>query len=291
MHVYDKLLTPEEKSRNRNQQKQNRKKKFQNTRKHEDIKPFDRTQSLSLFSSLKFEKSAHLGDVDFGHLARSNSNRSTNIRSGLNPHSILTSLQTTDTKPDDINLGDTAYSYASAKPPLAEDSADSTKLLDVLPGPPRDLKAPVVEARFVVLSWKPPVVNSEDIITYSVYYQQEGSERYIFHPILYYTMPKTCFFYRERVQNTSRARLEDINIGNLQPARVYHFRVVPYNSFGGGTSSEVLTVTTRSEEHVPSAPQKFVAYATSSRSIYVSWKRPEVPNGDIQHYKVYYMEV
>lgn len=178
MHVCDNITT-EEKFRNRNQQKNKGKKKFQNTRKHEDIKPFDPTQSLSLFSSLKSEKSARLGDVEFGHLAQvhPNFNRNTNIRSGLNPHSILTSLQTTDTKPDDINLGDTAYSYASAKPSLAEDTADSTKLLDVLPGPPRDLKAPLVEARFVVLSWKPPIVNGEDIKTYSVYYQQEGSER------------------------------------------------------------------------------------------------------------------
>lgn len=167
----------EDKSRNRNQQKQKGKKKLQNTRKHEDIKPFDRTQSLSLFSSLKSEKSARLGDVPFENVNHSSFNRNANIRSGLNPHSILTSLQTTDTKPDDINLGDTAYSYASVKPSLAEDTADSTKLLDVLPGPPRDLKAPLVEARFVVLSWKPSLVNGEDIKTYSVYYQQEGSER------------------------------------------------------------------------------------------------------------------
>lgn len=176
--------TLEEKSRNRNQQKPKGKKKFPNTRKHEDNKPFDRTQSLSLFSSLKSEKSARLGDVEFGHLAHAGFNRNTNIRSGLNPHSILTSLQTTDTKPDDINLGDTAYSYASVKPPLAEDAADSTKLLDVLPGPPRDLKAPLVEARFVVLSWKPPVVNGEDIKTYSVYYQQEGSDRLVLFSIV-----------------------------------------------------------------------------------------------------------
>lgn len=46
-----------------------------------------------------------------------------------------------------------------------------------LPGPPQDLKAPVIKARFVILSWKPPVVNNDVIITYSVYYRQEGSKR------------------------------------------------------------------------------------------------------------------
>lgn len=96
---------------------------------------------------------------------------------------------------------------------------------------------------------------------------------------------------RERVQNTSRARLEDISIGNLEPGRVYHFRVVAYNSYGGGPSSSTLTVTTQSAENVPSAPQQLVAYATSSRSIHVNWKKPEIPNGEIKTYTVYYMEV
>lgn len=96
---------------------------------------------------------------------------------------------------------------------------------------------------------------------------------------------------RERVQNTTRSRLEEINIGGLQPDRVYHFRVLAFNTYGPGTTSESLTVTTQSEEHVPSAPQQFVAYATSSRSIHVSWNPPADPKGDIQRYKVYYMEV
>lgn len=100
-----------------------------------------------------------------------------------------------------------------------------------------------------------------------------------------------CNHFRERVQNTSRARLEDISIGNLEPGRVYHFRVVAYSNYGGGPSSESLTVTTHSAENVPSAPQQLEAYATSSRSIHVSWKKPEIPNGDIKTYTVYYMDV
>lgn len=97
--------------------------------------------------------------------------------------------------------------------------------------------------------------------------------------------------FRERVQNTSRARLEDINIGNLEPGRVYHFRVVPYNIHGAGNSSDSLTVTTHSAENVPSAPQQLEAYPTSSRSIHVKWRKPEVTNGVIRSYTVYYMEV
>lgn len=99
------------------------------------------------------------------------------------------------------------------------------------------------------------------------------------------------FAFRERSQNTSRAPLEEINVSNLQPSRVYHFRVVAYNSYGAGPSSESLTVTTQSEEHVPSAPLEFDAYATGPNTIRVTWDEPEIPNGEITHYKVYYMEV
>ncbi|XP_015837098.1 neogenin isoform X4 [Tribolium castaneum] len=145
------------------------------------------------------------------------------------------------------------------------------KTTEGFPGPPQDLKAPIVKARFVTLSWRAPLVNSDNIHTYTVYYRQEGSERW-------------------RVQNTSRSRLEEINIAGLTPSKVYHFRVVAINSVGAGVSSESLTVTTQSEEHVASAPTHFVAYATSPRTIYLNWRPPETPNGNILRYMVYYME-
>lgn len=93
------------------------------------------------------------------------------------------------------------------------------------------------------------------------------------------------------MQNTTRSRVEEINVGGLQPDRVYQFRVVAFNKNGPGVSSANLTVKTQSEEHVPSAPQQFSAYATSSRAIHVSWKPPDTPNGNIMRYRVYYMEV
>lgn len=101
----------------------------------------------------------------------------------------------------------------------------------------------------------------------------------------------TLFSYRERVQNTTRSRLEEISIKHLRPASVYHFRVIAYNSFGPGASTETLTVKTHAEEHVPSAPVDVIAYADSSYSIYVSWNPPEIPNGFIKEYIVYYINV
>lgn len=94
------------------------------------------------------------------------------------------------------------------------------------------------------------------------------------------------------MQNTTNSRLaEEINIRNLRPNCVYHFRVVAYNNYGSGSTSKSLTVTTLAEENVPSAPQKFTAYATSSHSIRVSWEPSEIPNGRILRYIVYYVEV
>ncbi|KAJ3649130.1 hypothetical protein Zmor_020890 [Zophobas morio] len=83
---------------------------------------------------------------------------------------------------------------------------------------------------------------------------------------------------------------EDINIGGLTPNRVYHFRVAAINANGTGVSSESLTVTTQAEEHVASAPTHFDAYATSPTNIHLSWRPPEVPNGIIHRYIIYYME-
>lgn len=75
------------------------------------------------------------------------------------------------------------------------------------------------------------------------------------------------------------------------PARIYVFRVVAYNSLGPGPTSEALKVATQAEEHVPSAPKHISAHATSPTSIHINWEPPEVLNGEIQHYKVYYMEI
>ena len=138
-------------------------------------------QSITLFSHLKPENSAKLGDVDFGHLASrrnymQDSSTFSASHSVFDPHRAFSSLKSSESF-DNINLGDTqhAFSPASPKPFIAETPVSKTS--EGLPGPPQDLKAPIVKARFVTLSWKPPLINNEHIHTYTVYYRQEGSER------------------------------------------------------------------------------------------------------------------
>ncbi|XP_057669048.1 neogenin isoform X2 [Diorhabda carinulata] len=222
-------------------------------------------QSISLFSSLKSDSDATLGDINFTQLTKSSN------RTIFDPHTAFNSLKSSESNDTNNNLGDIQFAFTPPPPkPIAASTSDR-KLEDGLPGPPQDLRAPIVKARFVILSWKPPLENGDNIISYSIYYRQNGSDR-------------------ERYQNTNRSKLEEISIGGLLPGRVYHFRIVPNNALGPGESSEPLTITTQNEEHVASAPLAFNAYATSPRNIYISWQPPETPNGRILKYTIYYME-
>ena len=47
-----------------------------------------------------------------------------------------------------------------------------------VPSAPRDVESLIVSARFVTLRWKEPLQFNGDIMGYSVFYRQEGSERY-----------------------------------------------------------------------------------------------------------------
>ncbi|PNF15008.1 hypothetical protein B7P43_G18453, partial [Cryptotermes secundus] len=140
-----------------------------------------------------------------------------------------------------------------------------------LPSAPRELKAVIVSARFVTLSWNPPEKVNGRVLTYSVFYRQEGSER-------------------ERVVNTTGSRLEEVNIGGLTPDRTYFFRVLAYSVRGRGVSSDLLKVTTKPEVHVPGPPQKLKVIPTSPTSLLVQWSQPEHSSGAIQHYNMFYME-
>lgn len=78
------------------------------------------------------------------------------------------------------NLGKTETAYSSKYPkPIPASSHDEKNSTDGLPGPPKDVRAPLIKARFIILKWEPPTVNADNIITYSVYYRQEGSIRYV----------------------------------------------------------------------------------------------------------------
>ncbi|XP_066262767.1 neogenin isoform X2 [Euwallacea similis] len=224
--------------------------------------------SLASFGFLKSEDGGKLSDIDFGQRRKPNSD-SGGVRGGIDPHSAFSSLRSSEADEVIGSLGDVQTAFTSSKPASVGNSEG--RITEGLPGPPLDLKAEITKARFAILSWKPPVVNAQNVEAYSIYCRQEGSGR-------------------ERYQNTSRSKLEEINVGGLWPGKVYHFRVVPISANGPGVSSDILTVTTLAEEHVPSAPQNLEVFATSPRDIHIRWKPPEISNGKILRYTIYYME-
>ncbi|CAH0551604.1 unnamed protein product [Brassicogethes aeneus] len=217
-------------------------------------------QSKNIFNNLKADFPSDAEAHDFGLLP---------TNSKYDPHRAFSSLKSSS-DPFDSDLG---YFESAFSPTLTRPRAGNAekKIIDGLPGPPQDLKALIVKARFIILGWHQPLENSDDIQAYSVFYKQEGSER-------------------ERVQNTTRSKLEEISIQNLLPGKVYHFRVVAFNQKGAGISSKPLTVTTQSEEYVATAPQQFEVFATGARSIHVTWEPPQNPNGVIIKYNAYYMK-
>lgn len=63
-----------------------------------------------------------------------------------------------------------SLTYSSPPPPVVPSSG-------VLPSFPRDVTPVLVSSRFVRLSWRPPVETRGTIITYGVFYTQEGINR------------------------------------------------------------------------------------------------------------------
>lgn len=140
------------------------------------------------------------------------------------------------------------------------------------PSAPLDLKAAIVSSRFVTLTWSPPQTSKDPLNGYSIYYKQSGSDR-------------------ERVVNSTRGNLEEINIQGLSPGTSYIFRVVARNRHGAGESSQPLQILTQAELDVPGPVVSLEAKATTSFSILVSWHPPKHTNGGMTEYKLYYRQV
>ncbi|XP_073691911.1 neogenin-like [Garra rufa] len=139
------------------------------------------------------------------------------------------------------------------------------------PSAPRDVVASLVSTRFIKLTWRLPAEPHGDDVSYSVYYSLEGNNR-------------------ERIVNTSRPGEMQVTIQNLMPDTKYSFRVVAHNRNGPGESSAPLRVATQPEVQVPGPAPNLLAVVTSPSTVSLSWDMPLIGNGEIQNYKIYYME-
>nr|XP_060611242.1 neogenin isoform X11 [Anolis sagrei ordinatus] len=161
-------------------------------------------------------------------------------------------------------------------PPTSLTSATTDHLAPATTGPlpsaPRDVVASLVSTRFIKLTWRAPASDPHgDNLTYSVFYTKEAINR-------------------ERIENTSHPGEMQVTIQNLMPETVYVFRVIAQNRHGAGESSVPLKVATQPEVQLPGPAPNIRAYPNSPTSVTVSWETPLSGNGEIQNYKLYYME-
>ncbi|NXN62921.1 DCC protein, partial [Himantopus himantopus] len=141
----------------------------------------------------------------------------------------------------------------------------------VLPSAPRDVVPVLVSSRFVRLSWRPPAEARGSVQTYTVFFSRDGVNR-------------------ERAVNTSQSGTLQLTVGNLKPEETYTFRVVAYNEWGPGESSQPVKVATQPELQVPGPVENLRAVSTSPTSILVSWDPPAYANGPVQGYRLFCTE-
>ncbi|XP_076992205.1 netrin receptor DCC-like [Tamandua tetradactyla] len=141
----------------------------------------------------------------------------------------------------------------------------------VLPSAPRDVVPVLVSSRFVRLSWRPPAEAKGNIQTFTVYFSREGDNR-------------------ERALNTSQPGSLQLTVGNLKPEAMYTFRVVAYNEWGPGESSQPIKVATQPELQVPGPVENLQAVSTSPTSILITWEPPAYANGPVQGYRLFCTE-
>ncbi|NWU69141.1 DCC protein, partial [Pterocles burchelli] len=157
---------------------------------------------------------------------------------------------------------------ASAQLIIPEPAVPSSS---VLPSAPRDVVPVLVSSRFVRLSWRPPAEPRGNVQTYTVFFSRDDINR-------------------ERAVNASQSGTLQLSVGNLKPEETYTFRVVAYNEWGPGESSQPIKVTTQPELQVPGPVENLQAVSTSPTSILVSWDPPAYANGPVQGYRLFCTE-
>uniref|UniRef100_A0A8C4YNS3 DCC netrin 1 receptor n=1 Tax=Gopherus evgoodei TaxID=1825980 RepID=A0A8C4YNS3_9SAUR len=120
-------------------------------------------------------------------------------------------------------------------------------------------------------SWRPPAETKGTILAYTVYFSRESINR-------------------ERAQNTTQSETLQLTVGNLKPEVTYTFRVVAYNEWGPGESSQSIKVVTQPELQVPGPVENLRAVSTSPTSIILSWEPPAYANGPVQGYRLFCTE-
>ncbi|KAK3612593.1 hypothetical protein CHS0354_042101 [Potamilus streckersoni] len=148
-----------------------------------------------------------------------------------------------------------------------------------LPNPPVKLRASEITADSLKLTWEPGGMGP--VQSYTILYK-----------------PKHFTGDYAKIVNI---RLTEYTIDQLQAYTQYEFRVLASNNLGDGIPSSPIEVVTGELVWIPpslssssssqtpgSAPRNVNAVPVSSQTIMVHWEEPEIPNGVIQGYKIFY---
>ncbi|KAL7046588.1 hypothetical protein ACKWTF_002648 [Chironomus riparius] len=190
------------------------------------------------------------------------------------PNKLLHALTNPNRNHDsDIShFSNSQMKIVTRKPPFLQTVEDNKHISVPLPGPPRAVQAQIIKPRFVTLNWLEPVKNPDEVVSYTVYYKMNAPDA------------------RERKIKTNSRDEQEANIQSLLPGKTYHFRVVANSNHGPGESSEILEISTQSEENMAGPPENFKGAAFSHDEIFLQWDPPHETNGLISNYRVYFAE-
>ncbi|CAB1435795.1 unnamed protein product [Pleuronectes platessa] len=157
---------------------------------------------------------------------------------------------------------------------IAENSAGSTQAsarltvlwADGLPGVPSHVQAEALSPTTILVSWKEPEQNTQDIIGYVLHIRR--------------TSDPVEMEYEEAV---SKVTLQQI-IRELEPSTSYTFYVKAYTSHGASKASDSVTQNTHGE--VPAPPSLYTKVVNSS-FLQVTWE-PSSKMGQHQGFRLYY---
>ncbi|XP_049845654.1 Down syndrome cell adhesion molecule-like protein Dscam2 [Schistocerca gregaria] len=160
-----------------------------------------------------------------------------------------------------------AYNRAGAGPHSKEVTATTEE--DVPGAPPSDVQCTALSSQRILVLWSSPPESAINGILkgYKVLYRSLADFEDFSHPV-------------EQITRDNK-----LELANLDRFCNYSIEVCAFTNKGDGVKSRPIFC--RTLEDVPSEPADIKALIMDSRTILVSWRPPNYPNGRIQKYKVY----
>ncbi|XP_066567577.1 cell adhesion molecule DSCAML1 [Amia ocellicauda] len=169
--------------------------------------------------------------------------------------------------------GDSVFFSCHAINSYGEDRGLIQLTVQEPPDPP-ELEVREVKARSMNLRWTQRFDGNSIITSFDIEYKNKSDS----------------WEFKHTTRNISPT-INQANIVELHPARVYSIRMYSFNKIGRSEASKELTIST--EEAAPDGPpMEVILTPMTSQSIRVTWKAPkkELQNGVIRGYQIGYRE-